>query len=133
MINTNKVLVWVGGIGGGKAISVISEEAEKNMPDLTAYYFKELVGLLAGPAAVAVAWKLSKNPRHERKADLIGLAGVEMFIDRTAKLAQEQLAPGRVVRRTYRTGAPPPGSRRTTGHWPYSSQQRLPFQSDITW
>lgn len=133
-ITGEKLLVWGAGIGGGKAANIGAEYAEQQMPELTEYYFKELIGLLAGPAAVGIAYKLSRNPRHMKKADALGLMGVEMFIDRIAAIGKEQLAiMGPRVRRPA-TRAPPPGqNQRPPGHWPYSSQQRLPFQSDITW
>jgi len=136
MINSDKLISWAGGVGGGKVVNLLSEYAESQNPDLTMYYFKELVGLVAGPAAVGVAWKLSKDPRHERKADAIGLMGVEMFIDRIVKLGAEQfgVVGSRPVRRVI-TRAPPPGLKASSapGHWPYARQERLPFQSDITW
>lgn len=129
-------MVWGAGIGGGKAVNMIAEYAEQEIPDLTTYYFKELLGLLAGPAAVGLAWKLSKDPRHLKKADAIGLMGVEMFIDRIAGVAQEQFGIGQRPRGPVRRSsprAPPPGRGNAPRHWPFSSQQRLPFQSDITW
>lgn len=138
MIDQKKILVWTGGVGGGKAVNLVSEYAETSFPELEAYYFKELVSLLGGPAAVAIAWKLSKDPRRNPAyADVIGLAGIELFIDRLAKLGAEFAgiaAPpvNRPVRRRSGPGAPPPGGT-APGHWPYTSQQRLPFQSDITW
>jgi len=135
MIDQRKILVWTGGIGGGKAVNLITDYAATQIPELEDYYFKELVALLGGPAAVAIAWKLSKRARADDwKPDVIGLAGVELFVDRIAKLGAEFLGiaepprkfPGR------RPGAPPPGSN-APKHWPYTSQQRLPFQSDVTW
>ena len=132
MIDSKSVMVWGAGIGGGKGVNILAEYAEKEMPDLTAYYFKELVGLIGGPAAVALAWKLQRNGRMTiAKTDAIGLAGVEMFIDRVAKLAQQQFGIGRRgIRRP--TGAPPPG-RRHPGYSVIATQQRLPFQSDVSW
>lgn len=136
MITTDKLLVWGAGIGGGKAVNIIADYAEQEIPDLTAYYFKELIGLLAGPAAVGIAYKLSRNPRHIKKADAIGLMGVEMFIDRIAAIGKDAAGIMQPPVRRFAPRAPPPGQRgtqRPPGHWPYSSQQRLPFQSDITW
>lgn len=124
-------MTWAGGIGAGKAVNLGAEYAETQIPDLTTVYFKELVGLLAGPAAVGVAWKLSQNPRHTRKADLIGLTGVELFIDRLFKLGEEVMAPA-AAPRLRGPRAPPPG-RKTVQHWPFATEQRLPFQSDISW
>lgn len=133
MIDKTKLAVWAGGLGTGKVAQILTDLAEANVPELAQYYFKELVGLIGGPAAVAVAWKISY--RRPMLADLIGLAGIELFIDRLAKVAGDQL--GFVAAPAPRSrsglGAPPPGTHPTPGHWPYSSQQRLPFQSDLTW
>jgi len=130
-ITKDKLTVWAGGLGGGKVATILTNLAEANVPELANYYFKELVGLIGGPAAVALAWKMSA--RRPMLADLLGLAGIEMFIDRLAKVAGEQLGfiaspgPQAFLR------APPPGTHPTPGHWPYATQQRLPFQSDLTW
>jgi len=133
MINSTKLGVWVGGIGLGKAVSLGSAYAESmdTSGQLSSFMFKELVGLIGGPAAIAIAWKLSRNPRTEKLADIAGLAGVEMFIDRLTKYALEmsgQVWPQRIIR------APPPGGVPFPGRvGPFAQYERLPFQSDITW
>ena len=131
MITKEKLTVWAGGLGTGKVAQVLTDLAEANVPELAQYYFKELVGLIGGPAAVAIAWKLSY--RRPMLADLIGLAGIELFIDRLAKVAGDQLGFIAAPQGRRGLGAPPPGTHPTPGHWPYATQQRLPFQSDLTW
>lgn len=131
MINTKELAVWGGGIGAGKVINVAADYAEQAMPTLAPFYFKELVSLVAGPALVGVAWKLSRG-RHEAEADLAGLAGVEMFIDRIVDLGKSAVgihsAPMGIRRAPQ---APPPGF--GVQHSPFTATQRLPFQSDLSY
>lgn len=133
MITTGKLLVWGVGVGGGKGVNMLTDYLVTANPALENWHFAELVGLLGGPAAVAVAWKLGEGRVHEAESDAIGLIGVEVFIDRLAKIAQKFFGrPGYYPGAP--PGAPPPGSHAPPPqHWPYSTQQRLPFQADVTW
>lgn len=134
MIDMKDVAVWGSGIGIGKVGNLGADYAETAMPTLTNFYFKELVSLVGGPVLVGVAMKLSKG-RHQTEADVAGLAGVELFIDRVVKMGAQALgiqgAPVRVMPR-----APPPGflgNHGAPGYSPYATQQRLPFQSDLSY
>jgi hypothetical protein len=134
LIDSKTLLVWGGGIGAGKLVDWVSAYLDMTVPGLTNYYFKELVGLLGGPAAVGIAWKMSRG-RHQAEADAIGLAGVEMFVNRVFKMAEQATGvverPVTAPRGMFAPRAPPPGQ--GIQHWPYTTQQRLPFQSDLTW
>lgn len=140
MIDGKKIVKWAGGVGLGEAVGYLTGYAEQANPNLKALHFGELVELVGGPAAVGVAWKLSKNPRHEQIADFVGLAGVGLFIHRLGKL----IAPAFGLSGVYSPGvqhvqypmgmpqAPPPGFGGVQ-HSPITSLQRLPFQNDMTW
>jgi len=129
-----KIIVWTGGIAGGKVVSVLSKYAETKNAKLVDYYFKELVGLVGGPAAIALAYYMSEKQGDTAISDFIGLFGATLFIDRLVNFAAGELditigsrvSPASVPR------APPPGSYPVRIS-PYAAQERLPFQTDMTY
>jgi len=130
-MRAEKIIIWTGGIGGGKVVSLLSNYIETTNPSLKAMWFKELVGLVGGPAAVALSYYMSSRRGDTKLSDFIGLMGIELFIDRLVNFAASTMGipvgspPGFIH-------APAPGSYPVRIS-PYAAQERLPFQTDMTY